>query len=143
MRIVLDSNVLLVAVGKRSLYRPIWDAFISGEFQLIISEDIVHEYEEILSLYSSKNIARLVMEIFLESPDVIFQRVYYNWNAITSDPDDNKFFDIAVAASAHYIVTNDAHFNVLKSLLFPFVKIISADDFLKLVLQNKNPLLGV
>lgn len=133
MKIVLDSNVLLVAVGKRSRYRPIWNAFISGKYQLIVSEDVIHEYEEILNFYSAKSIANIVMEVFLESPDVIFQRVYYNWNAITQDADDNKFFDIAVAANADYIVTNDNHFNEVKHLPFPLVKIISADDFLSMI----------
>jgi hypothetical protein len=27
MKVVLDSNVLLVALGKRSRYKPIWNAF--------------------------------------------------------------------------------------------------------------------
>lgn len=52
MKVVLDSNVLLAAIGKRSTYKPIWSAFIEGKYQLIISEDIIHEYEEInLELY--------------------------------------------------------------------------------------------
>ena len=45
MKIVLDSNFLLVAIGKKSKYRTIWDAFISGKYQLILSEDIIHQYE--------------------------------------------------------------------------------------------------
>jgi predicted nucleic acid-binding protein len=57
------------------------------------------------------------------------------WNAITEDPDDNKFFDIAIAGNADYLVTNDAHFNSVKKLSFPSVKIVSADDFLRLVKQ--------
>jgi putative PIN family toxin of toxin-antitoxin system len=133
MKIVLDSNVLLVAVGKKSRYRPIWDAFIAGKYQLLISEDIVHEYEEILQSYSATSVADIVLEIFLESPDVIYHRIYYNWNAITNDPDDNKFFDIAIAANADYIVTNDTHFNEVSKLPFPSVKIISADDFLEIL----------
>jgi predicted nucleic acid-binding protein len=44
------------------------------------------------------------VEIFIESPDIIHQHVYYNWNLIKADPDDNKFFDIAVAANADYLV---------------------------------------
>ena len=48
MRIVLDSNVLLVAIGRKSKYRPIWDFFLEGKYQLVISEYIIHEYEEIL-----------------------------------------------------------------------------------------------
>jgi putative PIN family toxin of toxin-antitoxin system len=135
MKVVLDSNVLLVALGKRSKYRPIWDAFIVGQYQLIISEDVIHEYEEILHQHSAFGVAELVMEIFVESPDVIHQNIYYLWNAITEDPDDNKFFDIAIAGNADYLVTNDAHFNSVKKLSFPSVKIVSADDFLRLVKQ--------
>jgi predicted nucleic acid-binding protein len=92
MKIVLDSNVLLVALGKRSNYRLIWDAFIEGDFQLIISDEIIYEYEEILKLHSAPGVAEIVTEILVESPNVIFQHVYYNWNAIKSDPDDDKFF---------------------------------------------------
>jgi putative PIN family toxin of toxin-antitoxin system len=130
MKVVLDSNVLLVAIGKRSSYKPIWNAFIAGKYQLIISEEIIHEYEEILKQYSAPGAAEIVLEIFIESPDVIFKHVYYSWNAITHDPDDNKFFDVAVAANADYLVTNDAHFNVALKLSFPKVNIISIDAFL-------------
>jgi len=133
MKIVLDSNILLVAIGRRSRFKPIWDAFIKGWYQLIISDEITYEYEEVLQRHSAPGVSELVMEIFIESPDVIFQHVYYNWNAIKNDPDDNKFFDVAIAANADYLVTNDAHFNVISESDFPTVKIISADIFLELL----------
>ena len=65
MKIVLDSNVLLVAIGKKSKYRPIWDAFISGKYQLILSEDVLHEYEEILLEHTTASISSLVLEILI------------------------------------------------------------------------------
>lgn len=133
MKVVLDSNVLLVAIGKRSRYKPIWDAFINGKYQLIISEDVIHEYEEILKEHSALGAAELVLETFIESPDIIFKRIYYSWNVITKDPDDNKFFDVAVAANADYLVTNDAHFNEAERLTFPKVRIISPDGFLDVI----------
>ncbi|MDE1193417.1 MAG: hypothetical protein PW786_14920 [Arachidicoccus sp.] len=61
---------------------------------------------------------------------VIYQRIFYNWNAISADPDDNKFFDAAVASGADYLVTNDAHFNEAKKLDFPTINIINTDEFL-------------
>ncbi|SDT64251.1 putative toxin-antitoxin system toxin component, PIN family [Mucilaginibacter mallensis] len=133
MKVVLDSNVLLVALGKKSRFRPIWNSFIDGKYQLIISDDIVFEYTEILQQHSANGIAEIILEIFIESPDIIFQQVYYNWNAIKADPDDNKFFDIAVAANADYLVTNDAHFNAVKNLDFPSIKIITADEFMNII----------
>jgi putative PIN family toxin of toxin-antitoxin system len=136
MRIVLDSNILLAAIGKRSRFRPIWTAFISGKYDLIVSDDIIYEYEEILQRCASPGAAKTVMEIFIESPKIIFQQIYYSWNAIRQDPDDNKFFDIAIAGNADYLVTNDAHFNVLKQLSFPTIKVISGDEFLSILDQE-------
>lgn len=133
MRVVLDSNVLLVAIGKKSRYRNIWDAFLAGKYQLIISEDIVHEYEEILLEHTTPMIASIVMEILLESPEVVYKRVYYNWNAVIADEDDNKFFDIAVASNATFLVTNDAHFDAAKKISFPSVSIIPAEAFLGVI----------
>ena len=133
MSVVLDSNVLLVAIGKRSKFRPIWNSFINGEYQLIVSEEILHEYEEIINEHSAPGAAGLVLEILVESPEVIYQRVYYSWNAISSDPDDNKFFDVAVAGGARYLVTDDAHFNEAKNLAFPHITIITAEQFLAIV----------
>lgn len=136
MRIVLDSNVLISSIGKRSRLRPIWETFIAGYYQLIVSEDILKEYEEILQRHAAPGAAAIIMEIFIESPDVISQKVYYNWNAITADPDDNKFFDIAVAADADYLVTNDRHFDQVKAIIFPKVKIITPEEFLNVLKQG-------
>ncbi len=133
MRIVLDSNVLLVAIGRRSGYRPVWQAFLNSKYQLIISEPIVREYEEVLYEHSAPGAAEIVMEIIAESPDIIYKPIYYSWNVIASDPDDNKFFDAAVAGDADYLVTNDGHFRDVLSIDFPRINIISADDFLKIL----------
>jgi len=59
---------------------------------------------------------------------------YYKWNLIHADPDDNKFVDCALNAGADYIVTNDRHFNVLKSLGFPPVKVIDIETFKSVIL---------
>jgi len=136
MRIVLDSNVLISSIGKRSRLRPIWEAFIAGYYQLIVSEDILKEYEEILQQHAAPGAAAIIMEIFIESPDVVSQKIYYNWNAITVDPDDNKFFDIAVAADADYLITNDRHFDQVKAITFPKVKIITSEEFLNVLKQG-------
>jgi putative PIN family toxin of toxin-antitoxin system len=133
MKVVLDSNILLVAIGKRSLFKSIWTAFVNGKYQLIVSDEVIYEYEEILQRYSAPGVAEIMMEIFIESPDVIYQQIFYSWNAIRQDPDDNKFFDIAIAGNADYLVTNDAHFNIIKKLSFPEMKVITAEEFLEIL----------
>jgi putative PIN family toxin of toxin-antitoxin system len=133
MKVVLDSNVLLVSLGRKSRYKQIWEAFTNGRFQLIISDEIVYEYQEILQRHSAPGIADAIMEVFIESPDIILQQLYYKWDIIKEDPDDNKFFDIAVAANADYLVTDDGHFNKAKQSVFPSVRIISSVDFLNIL----------
>ncbi len=53
----------------------------------------------------------------------------------TADEDDNKFIDAAIAANADYLVTNDSHFNEAKLVNFPKVNIITADEFLEILIS--------
>ncbi|MEL6720635.1 MAG: PIN domain-containing protein, partial [Bacteroidota bacterium] len=46
MKIVLDTNVLLVALSRRSPYRSIFDAFLQEDISLCVTTDILTEYEE-------------------------------------------------------------------------------------------------
>ncbi len=48
---------------------------------------------------------------------------------IKDDPDDDKFVDCAVAGNADFIVSHDKHFNILKTIDFPIVEVISIEEF--------------
>lgn len=52
---------------------------------------------------------------------------------IETDPDDNKFVDCAIVAHAHFIVTNDRHYDILKQIPYPKVNVVSLDKFLQLL----------
>ena len=47
--------------------------------------------------------------------------------------DDNKFADLAISGNVDYLVTNDKHFNVLKSLNFPTVQVVDLEEFRKIL----------
>lgn len=57
MRVVIDTNVLLVSIPLRSKYRPIFDALKSGSLHLAISNEILSEYFEIISSKTNHSIA--------------------------------------------------------------------------------------
>lgn len=133
MRVVLDSNALLISIPKKSKYRPIFDALRKGAFSLVVSNDILSEYEEILAFKNSAVVAVNIMELLNILPNVVFQQIYYKWHLIEQDKDDNKFVDCAVAGSADFIVTNDRHFNMLEKIQFPSIKIIRIEAFLELI----------
>ncbi len=137
LKILLDTNILLICLATKSKYRPIFDALLRGRFELNISNEILTEYIEILERKTNRIIANNVAELLLSLENVRKIEVYFRWNILTEDRDDNKFVDCAISAGADFIFSNDKHFNALKPVEFPKVNVISADDFLNL-LQNEN-----
>lgn len=47
--------------------------------------------------------------------------------------DDNKFVDCAFAANAHYLVTNDRDYNILKNTNFPKINLLKIEGFMALL----------
>lgn len=50
MRVVIDTNALLVSISSKSKYHPIYQAVLNGSIELCFSNSILEEYEEILSI---------------------------------------------------------------------------------------------
>jgi len=138
MKVVLDTNVLFSALSSLTNYYPIWQALQLGHYELCVSTDILNEYEEKLQERFRPGVSENTLGFIMRSPDVIFVSNYFFWNLIADDPDDNKFVDCAITANANFIVTDDKHFRVLKDIPFPFVPVISADDFVE-ILTGKRP----
>ena len=67
----------------------------------------------------------------LETTEII--NVSYRWNLISSDADDNKFSDCAIAANADYLVSNDKDFDILKQTPFPSINLLKANNLLELL----------
>ena len=130
-RIVLDTNVLLMSIGRKSDYRAIFDALLNGTIQLVISNEILSEYVEILERKTNIIVASNIAEILVKSRHVEKIEASFRWNLITADPDDNKFVDCAVAGNVKYIVSKDKHFNILKNIPFPKVDVLTIDEFME------------
>lgn len=39
--VVIDTNCLLQIIARKSPYRPIWDAFLNGRYELCVSNEIL------------------------------------------------------------------------------------------------------
>jgi predicted nucleic acid-binding protein len=59
--------------------------------------------------------------------------IHYQMFLITADSDDNKFSDCAFAGNVHYLVTNDKHFNVLSTIAFPSINVLTLERFAELL----------
>jgi putative PIN family toxin of toxin-antitoxin system len=129
--IVLDTNCLLQALPSKSPYHKIWTDILDGKISLCVNTDILEEYEEILSLKATPEIAHNVVEAIANLTTTTYQNTYVHFELLPADSDDNKFVDCAVASDAEYIVTNDKHFNPLKDIPWPKVEIIKIAEFIK------------
>ena len=129
-RVVLDTNCLLQSISRRSRYYPVWRGFIDEWYDLCVTTEILEEYDEILSRYTSVIVGRMVVEAILRANNVHRVDARFRFGLIAVDPDDNKFVDCAIVSNAQFIVTNDSHFNVLADIPFPKVHVRNLNDFL-------------
>ncbi len=102
LKVVLDTNVLLVSISSRSKYHWIFQELLDGTYDLFVTNGILLEYEEIIGAKFNSQVARDVLRVLLMLPNVHEANVYFEWNLIAADPDDDKFVDCAVSANADY-----------------------------------------
>ena len=133
--VVVDTNCLLRMIPIRSKYRIVWESFLNGKYILCISNEIVSEYMEILSIKVNHVFAANIVGAILRSPFVRCFNPQFRFNLIVADPDDNKFVDCAIIANADYIVSEDSHFDALRSISFPKVNILTLDQFMGDIVQ--------
>ena len=129
MKIVLDTNVLLVSVSSKSPYHWVYKALIDGQYNLYVTDEILNEYEEKIEQHWNSEAAKSVIRTLLELPNVHFKTIYYKLNLIVKDADDNKFVDCSFAAQANAIVTEDKDFNNLKEVEFPKFEVWTIKQF--------------
>lgn len=129
MKVVIDTNIFWVSVTRRSKSNWLFQALLDGKFTLCVSEEILKEYEELIALRLSPSTADAVIRLLENLPNVHIVAPWFFWNLIDADPDDNKFVDCAVAGSANFLLTQDRHFDVLKTVEFPPVTVLKLQEF--------------
>ena len=128
--VVIDTNCLLQIISRKSPYRPIWDAFIAGRYDLCVTNEILDEYQEILEQQITPTVAENVVMLILNQQNVRLIDPHFRMGIVSADPDDNKFVDCAFAAGADYLVSEDSHFKVLLQTPFPQLNLVTLDEFL-------------
>lgn len=122
--VVIDTNCLVQMLSVHSSYRPAWQAFREGKYELCVTN-------EILERVANEAVAYNVVNAIVRSPFTRFYTSHFRFRLIEQDPDDNKFVDCAIVAGADYIVSEDAHFRVLEEIPFPKVYVIRLQRFVE------------
>ena len=129
IRVVLDTNILLVSISSKSKYHWIFSNLLNNRYELYVTNEVLLEYEEIISSKYSEKVAKDVIRTLLLLENVVLVTPFFKWNLIADDKDDNKFVDCYLISNSDILVTNDKHFDILKEIDFPRVNIVKIDVF--------------
>lgn len=138
MKCVIDTHVWISALSSRSPFHWVVEALMDEKFDLYLSHDILLEYEEKLKEHYSLTVAETFLRSLRELSNVHRIEVFFQWHLLdNTDPDDNKFVDAAFACNAHYLVSDDKHYNPIDRIDFPKIKRIRLAEFQSILANVK------
>ena len=134
MKITVDTNTLISATFWNGPSDRIISKVEAREIQLILSEEIIKEYAEVLDYEEIKDKIRDKNLAMKHSVNKIISistiiEPKTRLNVINDDPDDNKILECAIAGKVDCIVSNDRH--LLKLKTFQNIPILTPDDFVE------------
>ena len=81
LRLILDTNIFLVSLAPNFKYHWIYQALITNKFDLVISNEILTEYQEQITLRYGLTHTDASLDFLLLLPNVILKNpsFYGNW----------------------------------------------------------------
>ena len=136
-RIVVDTNVLISAVFFKGKPDVILEAWRTGKLEILLSEEILKEYAEVLKRLSEKYPSidtSGILSVFttgcrLVEPEAIGKQV-------CEDPDDDKFLAAAIGGEAETIISGDRH--LLEVNGYAGIEILSPAEFIDQCLSEQS-----
>lgn len=130
-RVILDTNIF-VSMALGGQVGKINDEWRAGKFTLVVSEDILSEYLDVLQRpklhLKSRTIATIVNRIYRKAEFVTPEEKIL---VVLADTTDDKFIEAAIKGKTDYIVSGDKHLLELKE--FQTIPIITAREFLDIL----------
>jgi uncharacterized protein len=65
------------------------------------------------------------------------QEVYFKFDLVKNDADDNKFVDLFIASNSDILVTNDKHLLNIATTKFPYLNIFTLEEYSNFMKVNK------
>ena len=129
MKIVLDTNVFISGIFFSGPPSIILQAWRDSKIQIILSEEILEEYqyvaEELASKFPAVDIDQIIELL------TIYGEVFETKGisvSVCEDPDDNKFIECAIASNSKLIVSGDKH--LLNITGYQDISVLKPRDFI-------------
>jgi len=128
LKVVMDTNVFVSGVYFSGPPYQILKAWQSGEFELVVSQELLDEYRrvgEILGEGHPDIDLKPILNFVLEHAKVYQSAVLKE--PICEDPDDDKFFACALASGSKVIISGDKH--LLKVSGYQGIQVLRPREF--------------
>ncbi|MBW1700334.1 MAG: putative toxin-antitoxin system toxin component, PIN family [Deltaproteobacteria bacterium] len=110
MRIILDTNVFISGIFFSGPPSKILKAWANQRFQIVLSQQILDEYQRVAEELSSKfqtiDILPIIELVTIHGQFVDTQGFDIS---VSEDPDDDKFLECAVVSKCKTIISGDKH----------------------------------
>lgn len=78
LKVIIDTNIFITTIGRKSPFRWIFDAIIEGDLILCVSNSILLEYREILERKNGVTVAENVINFLLVHPFVEKYDIFFD-----------------------------------------------------------------
>lgn len=131
MKVVLDTNVFISSFIGTKGPRRIIDFWKEGRVTICFSKEIMDEYIEVLErlgLSGEKEVEE-ILQLFARNFHSLFIAKTPNLKIVESGPDDNKFFECAVALKSKIIISGDKAALAVKN--YAGIRVFSPKQFIE------------
>ncbi|HLC57584.1 MAG TPA: putative toxin-antitoxin system toxin component, PIN family [Candidatus Nanoarchaeia archaeon] len=132
IKAVLDTNILISALGWDIKQGLILNHCLDNKFKLVISPEILKEIKDVLFRerfeFIDKDKKDEFLMLLVELAEIVIPEKKID---VCRDKEDNKFIELAVTAKADYIVSGDC--DLLELKMYSGIKIISSESFLRVL----------
>jgi putative PIN family toxin of toxin-antitoxin system len=112
-KVILDTNIIVSALIQRGFsYKIINDLYLNNEFRLCVSNQLLHEYFEVLRRPKFSKFPSFNHQAELILADISVRALkFYPTKTIDiiKDKDDNMIIELADECDADYIVTGNVN----------------------------------
>ena len=130
MKIILDTNVFISGIFFSGPPSQILKAWQDKSFQIVLSEQILFEYQRVADELSSKypqvEIAPIIELVTIHGQLIDTKGIDIS---VCEDPDDDKFIECAIAGKCGIIVSGDRH--LLKLSEYKSINILRPRGFVE------------
>jgi len=136
MRVVVDTNVFVGACMGTGASNAVIRACLEHRITPLMGAALLSEYEAVLgraALFAHCKLdmaeRETLLDIFLSLCE--WTKVYYLWRPNLADESDNHLIELAVAGGADFVVTRNLRDLQGCQLLFPALRLMTPEQFLK------------